>query len=88
MAQTPEEKARARLLAQVLGAAAAAEARGQHEGHWQLHHIALPRRPGDFTPYPAPEYVEEEFGILALLGELLGLEHYLGAPGREREAGS
>jgi hypothetical protein len=88
MTQTLEEKARARLVAQVLGAAAAAEARGQHEGHWQLHHIALPRGPGDFTPYPAPEYVEEEFGILALLGELLGLEHYLGAPGREMEAGS
>jgi hypothetical protein len=89
MAQTPEEKARARLLAQVLGAAAAAEARGQHEGHWTLHHIALPRgMRGDFAPYPAPEYVEEEFGILALLGELLGLEHYLGASGREMEAGS
>jgi len=87
MTQTPEEKARAWLLAEVLGAAAA-EAHGQHEGHWQLHHIALPRRPGAFTPYPAPEYVEQKYGILALIGELLGLEHHLGAPGREMEAGS
>ena len=86
--QTPEERARATLQAQIAGAAAASPAMGVHEGHWQLHHIALPRGPGDFMPYPVPEYVEEEFGILALLGELLGLEYYLGAPGREMEAGS
>jgi hypothetical protein len=88
MTRTPEDKARARLLARVLGASAAAEARGQHEGHWQLHHIALPRGPGDFTSYLAPEYVEEKYGILALISELLGLERHLGAPGREMEAGS
>ena len=67
--QTPEEEARARLHAQVAGAAAAAPAMGMHEGHWSLHHIALPAgMPSDFTPYPAPEYAEEE---LSLFGELL-----------------
>jgi hypothetical protein len=75
MAQTPDEKARARLLAQVLGAAAAAEATGQHEGHWSLHHIALPRgMPGDLTRIPVPEYAEEQYGILAQLGQMLGLD--------------
>ena len=42
-------------------AARAAEVNGQHEGHWSLHHIALPREmPGDFTRIPVPEYAEEE----------------------------
>jgi hypothetical protein len=69
MAQTPEEKARARLRAQVSRAAAVAEVSGQHEGHWSLHHIALPREmPGDFTRIPVPEYAEEE---LSPFGELL-----------------
>jgi hypothetical protein len=73
--QTPEEEARARLRAQVAGAAAAAPATGVHEGHWSLHHIALPAdMPGDFTPVPAPEYAEAQYGVLALLGELLGLD--------------
>ena len=73
--QTPEQEARARLQAQVAGAAAAAPAMGVHEGHWSLHHIALPAdMPSDFTPVPAPEYAEEQYGILALLGELLGLD--------------
>ena len=73
--QTPEQEARARLQAQVAGAAAAAPATGVHEGHWSLHHIALPAdMPGDFTPVPAPEYAEAQYGILALLGELLGLD--------------
>jgi hypothetical protein len=67
--QTPEEEARARLRDQVAGAAAAAPAIGMHEGHWSLHHIALPAHmPGDFTPVPAPEYAEEQ---LSLFGELL-----------------
>jgi hypothetical protein len=88
--QTPEEKARARLQAQVSGAAAAAPGRGVHEGHWSLHHIALPTdMPGDFTPVPAPEYAEAQFGILALLGELLGLDadHDRVAAERGLEAG-
>jgi hypothetical protein len=73
--RTPEEKARARLQVQVSGAAAAAPAMGLHEGHWTLHHIALPTNmPGDFSPVPAPEYAEERYGIFALLGELLGLD--------------
>jgi hypothetical protein len=73
--QTPEQEARARLQAQVAGAAAAAPAMGVHEGHWSLHHIALPAdMPGDFTPVPAPEYAEAQYGILALLSELLGLD--------------
>jgi hypothetical protein len=73
--QTPEQEARKRLRAQVTGAAAAAPARGLHEGHWQLHHIALPSGPGDFTPYPAPEYVEERIPPLREL-----LEHLAGMP--------
>jgi len=78
MVQTPQEKARARLLAQVRGAAA--EASGQHEGHWSLHHIALPREmPGDFTRIPVPEYAEEE---LSPFGELL--EYLAGALGLDR----
>ena len=73
--QTSEQEARARLQAQVAGAAAAAPAMGVHEGHWSLHHIALPAdMPGDFTPVPAPEYAEAQYGILALLSELLGLD--------------
>jgi hypothetical protein len=32
--------------------------------------------------------VEEKYGILALVGELLGLDHDPGAPVREMEAGS
>jgi hypothetical protein len=79
MAQTPQEQARARLLAQVLGAAAAAEAAGKHEGDWRLHHIALPEGPGDFTPYPVPEYAEEELSplgqLLERLAEALGPDH-------------
>ena len=49
---------------------------GKHEGHWHLHHIALP---GDFTPYEAPEYVEEELSPLGQLvehlAEVLGMDH-------------
>ena len=80
MAQTSEEKARARLLAQVSGAAAAAEVSGQHQGHWSLHHIALPREmPGDFNRISVPEYVQEE---LSPFGELL--EYLAGALGLDR----
>jgi hypothetical protein len=63
---------------------------GVHEGHWSLHHIALPAdMPGDFTPVPAPEYAEAQYGILALLGELLGLDadHARVAAEHELEAG-
>jgi hypothetical protein len=73
--QTSEEQARARLQAQIAGAAAAAPSAGLHEGHWQLHHIALPAdMPGDLTPVPVPDYAEAQFGIFALLGDLLGLD--------------
>jgi hypothetical protein len=86
--QTPEERARAQLQAQIAGAAAAAAGMGVHEGHWQLHHIALPAEmPGDFTPVPVPDYAEAQYGIFALfgeLGELLGLE--VGHAGTELEA--
>ena len=91
MAQTPEEKARARLLAQVLGAAAAAEAAGKHEGDWRLHHVALPAGPGDFTPYPVPEYAEEELSplgqLLERLAEVLGPDHARAIAQRGLEAG-
>ena len=56
-----------------LAAAEAAPGAGKHEGHWQLHHIALTSGPGDFTPYEATEDIEEE---LSPLGELL--EHLAG----------
>ena len=88
--QAPEQEARARLRAQVAGAAAVAPAMGVHEGHWSLHHIALPAdMPGDFTPVPAPEYAEAQYGVLALLGELLGLDadHARVAAEHELEAG-
>jgi hypothetical protein len=91
MAQTPEEKARARLLAQVLGSAAAAEAAGKHEGDWRLHHVALPAGRGDFTPYPLPEYAEEELSpfsqLLERLAEELGLDHARTIAQRGLEAG-
>jgi hypothetical protein len=91
MAQTPEMKARARLLAQVLGAAAAAEAAGKHEGDWRLHHVALPVGPGDFTPYPVPEYAEEQLSplgqLLECLAEVLGPDHARAIAQRGLEAG-
>jgi hypothetical protein len=91
MAQTPQEKARARLLAQVLGAAAAAEAAGKHEGDWRLHHVALPAGPGDFTPYPVPEYAEEELSplgqLLERLAEALGPDYARAIAQRGLEAG-
>lgn len=77
--ETPEEKARARLHAQVTAAVAASPRADKHPAHWQLHHIALTGGPGDFTPYPAPEYAEEElspFGeLLERLTEILGPDH-------------
>jgi len=91
MAQTPGEKARAMLHAQVAAAAAAAPVAGKHEGDWHLHLIALASGPGDFTPYEAPEYVEEElspFGELAAhLDEVLGLDHAQVIAERGIEAG-
>jgi hypothetical protein len=42
-------------------------------------HIALPGGPGDFTPYEAPEYVEQELSPLGQLvehlAEVLGMDH-------------
>ena len=91
MAQTPQEKAWARLLAQVLGASAAAEAAGKHEGDWRLHHIALPAGPGDLTPYPVPEYAEEELSplgqLLERLAEVLGPDYARATAQRGLEAG-
>jgi hypothetical protein len=89
--QTPEEKARARLHAKVTAAAAAATAAGKHEGHWHLHRIALPVGPGDFTPYEALDYAEEElslFGeLLEHLAEALGPDHGRAIAQRGLEAG-
>ena len=68
--ETPADAARARLRGQVTAAADLAALDGQHPGHWQLHHIALPAdRPGDFTPIRPPEYAEQE---ASSVGELLG----------------
>jgi hypothetical protein len=86
--QTPEDKARDRLQAQILAAAAAADSAGKHEGHWQLHHVACASGPGDFTPYEAAEDIEEELSplgeFLDHLAEVLGLD---GATERGLEAG-
>jgi hypothetical protein len=88
--QTPQE-ARARLHAQVTAAAAAASAASKHEGHWHLHYIARPADPGDFTPYQAPEYAEEElspFGeLLHRLAEAFSPDHALAIAERGLEAG-
>jgi hypothetical protein len=50
-----------------------------HVGHWHLHHIALPGGPGDFTPYEAPDYVEEKLPplgeLVEHLAEVLGMDH-------------
>jgi hypothetical protein len=70
MAQPPQDKARPRLQAQVTAAAAAAPIAGKHQGHWHLHHIALPVGPDDSTPYQAPEYELPE-----RLAEALGPDH-------------
>ena len=89
--QTPEDEARARLQARITAAAAAATTAGKHEGHWHLHHITLPVGPGDFTPYQAPEYAEEElspFGeLLERLAEALGPDHARAIAQRGLEAG-
>jgi hypothetical protein len=88
--QTPQE-ARARLHAQVSAAAVAATAAGKHEGHWHLHFAALPTGPGDFTPYQAPEYIEEELSpfaeLLERLTEALGPDHDRVIAQRGLEAG-
>jgi hypothetical protein len=88
--QTPQ-KARTWLYAQVTAAAAAATAAGKHEGHWHLHYLALPAGPGDFTPYQAPEYAEEElspFGeLLQHLAEALSPDHAPAIAERGLEAG-
>jgi hypothetical protein len=88
--QTPEE-AWARLHTQVSAAAVAATAAGKHEGHWHLHFAALPTGPGDFTPYQAPEYAEEElssFGeLLERLVEAFGPDHARAIVQRGLEAG-
>jgi hypothetical protein len=88
--QTPAE-ARARLQAQVTAAAAAASAVSKHQGHWHLHFAALPAGPGDFTPYQAPEYAEEELSpfaeLLERLAEALGPDHARAITQRGLEAG-
>jgi hypothetical protein len=42
-------------------------------------HIALPGGPGDFTPYEAPEYVEEKLSplgeLVEHLAEVLGMDY-------------
>jgi hypothetical protein len=47
--------------------------------------------PGDFTPYEAPEYVEEELSPFGELvehrAETLGLDHARAIAGRGMEAG-
>jgi hypothetical protein len=88
--QTPEE-ARTRVRAQVTGAALAAPSAGLDPAHWQLHHIALPAGPGNFTPYQAPGCIEEElspFGEwLEALADVLGPDHAQGIARRGLEAG-
>jgi len=89
--QTPEDEARARLQTHATAAAVAAPMAGKHEGHWHLHHIALPSGPGDFTPYQALDYAEDElspFGeLLERLAEALGPDHARSIAQRGLEAG-
>jgi hypothetical protein len=64
----------------------------RHPGHWELHHTALPGDgPGDFTPYRAPEYAEQEYRVheplLERLAELLTFDHSAAITQRGMEAG-
>lgn len=63
-------------------------------GHWHLHHAAVHPGPGDWTPYRAPDYVEEKLTpvgeLLHHLGELLdiaGPDHTQRLMERGKEAG-
>ena len=89
--QTPEERARARLQAQVTAAAEVSPGAGKHEGHWHLHHLALTSGPGDFTPYQAPDYIEEQLSplgeFLEHLAEILGPDYARVIAERGPEAG-
>jgi hypothetical protein len=85
--------ARAHLRANVQAAAGG----DRHPGHWHLHHIALATgMSGDFTPYRAPDYAEEERAayeqFLEYLAGLLGIERAQGierrGPEIDREAGA
>ena len=82
------ETARTHLRANVEAAAAASP----DPGHWHSHQIALPgRMSGDFTPYRAPDYAEEELAVheplLEWLAGLVGIDHAAASAQQGLEAG-
>ena len=84
--------AREHLAANVDAAGRASLAGGADPGHWQMHHIALPAGgPGDFTPYRAPDYAEEQHlvhePLLEVLAGLFGVDHVSALRHRGLEAG-
>ena len=88
---TSDDAARERLRGQVTAAAGQAAADGRHPGHWHLHYIALPSgAAGDFTPYRAPDYAEEEHAVheplLEWLAGLAGIDYAAAIGGRAAEA--
>lgn len=89
---TPADRPCEQLRGQVSAAAAAAAGGWWHPGHWELHHTALPGDgPGDFTPYPAPDYAEHGLSpaaaLLERLAEILGPGHAQVIARRGLEAG-
>lgn len=82
--QTAHDHLRANIQAAAPG--------GTEAGHWRLHYIALPAgAPSDFTPYRAPDYAEQEFGVheplLEWLSSLLTVDHAAAVAQRGLEAG-
>ena len=69
----------------------AATAGDGDQGHWYLHHIALPDGPGDFTPYRAPDYAEHDVWPpgewLEALAGVFGPDHAQAIARRGLEAG-
>jgi len=93
--QTPEERARARLAEQVVGAARHAPVAGCHPGDWQLHHIMLPEsRPGDFTPVRPEHYAEHQAtphgDLLRYLAGMFGIDYagLIAEHGHQLQAGA
>jgi len=82
-----DAEARAHLRSNVQAAAGAAD-----PGHWEQHHHMLPSgAPGDFTPFRAPDYAEQQYGphepFLERLAELLTFDHAAALAQRGMEAG-
>ena len=73
-AEESADEARARLLAQVTAAAAAAPGAGKHLAHGHPRDVALPAGRGAVALYQAPEHAEEQLSVFSdLLGRLAGV---------------